>query len=98
MTAIIFPLTSYGLPQRPLKYFRVPPVGVAGAVDRECRADAGGQRPVLHATTDPYWPDTELHYPADIPLHLWEQEDGHHRAGEGHKWDSYRFCVQFKVF
>ena len=60
------------------------PVGVAGAVDRECWADAGGQRPVINATKDPYWPNPELHYSADIPLHLWEQEDGHYRPSESH--------------
>lgn len=95
MTAIIFSLISYrlNLREHPLKPFPVLPVGVAGAVDRECRADAGGQRPVLHATTDPYWPNLELHYPADIPLHLWEQEDGHHSAGESHKCNSEQFSV-----
>lgn len=72
MAAVIFCLISYrsNLPEHPLKRFRLLPVGVAGAVDRECRADAGGQRPVLHATTDPYWPNPELHNPADLPLHL----------------------------
>lgn len=57
-------------------------VGVAGAVDWERRFDAGGKRPVLHAAADPYWPNPELHHPADIPLHLREQADGHHSASE----------------
>lgn len=57
-------------------------VGVAGAVDWECWSDTGGKRSVLHAAADPYWTNTELHHPADIPLHLWEQEDGHHSASE----------------
>lgn len=72
MTAIIFSLISYRLnfPQHTVKSFSMLPVGVAGAVDRECWADAGGQRPVINATKDPYWPNPELHYSADIPLHL----------------------------
>lgn len=100
MTAVIFSFCSYrsSLPEHPLKPFPVLPVGVAGAVDRECGADAGGQRPVLHATTDPYWPDPELHHPADIPLHLREQEDGHHRAGESHKCNSEQFRVFAQTF
>lgn len=91
MLAIIFSLISYrfNLLEHPLKSFRVLLVGVAGAVDRECWADPGGEGPVLHATTDPYWPNPELHYPADIPLHLWEQENGHHSAGEGQSCNSF---------
>lgn len=57
-------------------------IGVAGAVDWERWSDTGGKRPVLHAAADPYWPNTELHHPADISLHLWEQEDGHYSASE----------------
>lgn len=82
---ITFSLISYRLkvPEHPLKPFSVLAVGVAGAVDWECWAYPGGQRPVLHATTDTYWPNPELYHPADIPLHLWEQKDGHHSTGEG---------------
>lgn len=66
-----------------LKPFRVLSIGVAGAVDWKCWSDTGRERPVFYAATDPYWPNPELHHPADIPLHLWKQEDGHHSASEG---------------
>lgn len=58
------------------------PPGGPGPVDRKCGIDPGGPRPVLHAAEDPWRPDLESHHPAGFPLHLREQEDGHHREGE----------------
>lgn len=55
--------------------------GGAGAVDPECRPDPGEQRPKLPAAEDSFWTDSLLLYPADFPLHLREQKDGHHRQG-----------------
>ena len=55
--------------------------GGAGAVDTECRPDPGEQRPELPAAEDSFWTDPLLPHPADLPLHLWEQKDGHHRQG-----------------
>lgn len=57
-------------------------VGVAGAVDGERWADTGGKRPILYATTDPYWSNSELHHPSDISLHLWEQKNGDYSTSE----------------
>ena len=55
--------------------------GGAGAVDTECRPDPGEQRPELPAAEDSFWTDPLLPHPADLPLHLREQKDGHHRQG-----------------
>ncbi len=55
--------------------------GGAGAVDRERWPDPGEQRPNLPAAEDSFWTDSLLLHPADLPLHLREQKDGHHRQG-----------------
>lgn len=55
--------------------------GGAGAVDGERRPDPGEQRPDLPAAEDSFWTDSLLPHPADLPLHLREQKDGHHRQG-----------------
>lgn len=55
--------------------------GGAGAVDTERRPDPGEQRPELPAAEDSFWTDPLLPHPADLPLHLREQKDGHHRQG-----------------
>lgn len=55
-------------------------------MDRERGFDSGGQRPVLSAAEEPRGAHPQLHYPADLPLHLREQTHGHHRAGEGRAW------------
>lgn len=55
--------------------------GGACAVDSERRLDPGEQRPELPAAEDSFWTDSLLLHPADLPLHLREQKDGHHRQG-----------------
>ena len=55
--------------------------GGAGAVDGERRADSGEQGPDLPAAEDPSRTGPNLLHPADLPLHLREQEDGHHHQG-----------------
>lgn len=56
--------------------------GGAGPVDRERRPDSGQQRPDLPPAEDSIWTDPLLSHPADLPLHLREQKDGHHCPGE----------------
>jgi len=56
--------------------------GRSGAVDGERRPDPGEQRPDLPPAEDSVWTDSLLPHPADLPLHLGEQKDGHHCPGE----------------
>ena len=57
------------------------PSGGAGPVDGERRPDPGQQRPGLAAAEDSVRTDPLLLHPADLPLHLGEQKDGHHPQG-----------------
>ena len=57
------------------------PPGGAGALDGQRGADPGEPGPGLPAAPDPLRADPHLPHPADLPLHLGEQEDGHHRQG-----------------
>lgn len=56
-------------------------LGGAGAVDGECRPDPGEQRSDLSSAEDSLRTDPLLPHPADLPLHLREQKDGHHSPG-----------------
>lgn len=50
-------------------------------MDGERGADPGQPGPDLSAAEDSIGSDPLLPHPADLPLHLGEQTDGHHRAG-----------------
>lgn len=64
-----------------LKMFFIRSSGGAGALDAERRSHPGEQRPGLPAAEDSLGTDSLLPHPADLPLHLREQKDGHHRQG-----------------
>lgn len=61
--------------------FACRPSGRSGSLDGERRPDPGQQRPDLPAAEDSVRTDPLLQHPADLSLHLREQEDGHHRQG-----------------
>lgn len=50
-------------------------------MDGERRPDPGEQRPDLPAAEDSFRTDPLLLHPADLPIHLREQKDGHNRQG-----------------
>lgn len=50
-------------------------------MDGERRPDPGEPGPGLPAAEDAFWTDPVLLHPADLPLHVREQKDGHHSPG-----------------